>query len=241
MIGVFDSGLGGILLLEKLAKKYPHQTFLYHADREHAPFGTKTDEELIEIFNRNYDYYLAKNCSDLIVACNTLCSTIDFSSYKAIKIHDIISSTIEQIDLAPGSNILILGTDKTIEKGRYADLLIKKGHLPISKPLSKLASMIEDYHDIKEIDSYIHKELEDIRDIDAVILACTHYPAVIDIFQNIFNVPIYDSNDLTYSFLSDDNDGKVLIDLKKDDNLEKYLQRHVRVEYKFYEDSTSIR
>lgn len=241
MIGVFDSGLGGVLLLEKLAKNYPDQTFLYHADRKNVPFGNKNDQQLTEIFKENYQYFIDKGCTDLIVACNTMCSVINFNDYNRIKIHDIIASTVDKVNLDVNSNILVLGTEKTVEKGRYKQLLDNKNYNVQSIALPKLASMIEEYCNYDVIKEYVYELIKDIKNIDGIVLACTHYPAVKKVFAELFDVPIYDSNDLLYDFLSKDDKGEVIIDLKKDNDLEKYLHEHLTVRYKYYEDCFGIR
>ena len=62
MIGVFDSGLGGLLVLNDLAKDYPKQQFLFHPDRKNAPFGNRSDDELQAIFKENLTYFKKRGC-----------------------------------------------------------------------------------------------------------------------------------------------------------------------------------
>lgn len=237
MIGVFDSGLGGTLLLENLAKNYPDQEFLFYANRKNAPFGKKSDEELKVIFNECITYFKSHGCSDLIVACNTLCSTIDFSEYSDIKIHDIISSTVQELNVALDSHILLVATTKTISKGRYLEILNQRGYHNIScVALGELAEMVENYASEDEVKAYISSVIPDAK-YDAIILGCTHFPAYHNVFKELYGAPIFDSNNLKYQFISKpSNRGAIYIDLEKDAMLEKFLSQHLKEEYHYYED-----
>lgn len=243
MIGVFDSGLGGIMLLDNLAKNYPNQTFLFHAEREKAPFGNKSDAELITIFEDNYAFFKANKCSDIVLACNTLCSTIDFSKYHELKVHDIIEPTVNKMNLDKDARILVLATDKTTKKGRYTKLLNQNGYSNITAiALSELASMIETYQSQEDIKAYILSKTANLGKFDGVVLACTHYPAVSDVFAEIFQASIFDSNNLDFVFNSYEQAlGEIIIDLKPDSKLESFLHRHLTVGYRYYENCSCIR
>ena len=234
MIGVFDSGLGGLLVLNDLAKDYPKQQFLFHPDRKNAPFGNRSDDELQAIFKENLTYFKKRGCQDLLVACNTLCSTIDFSTYTDIRIHDIIEKTVNTVDVDNHAHILLLATAKTIEKGRYERLLKARGYNNITAlALPLLATLIEEYAGEETVYDYLKLMFKDIKDVDAVILGCTHYPAVKEQIKAFFPVKIFDSNNLQYSFLSNDKKGAVYLDLPKDEGLLHFLDHHLDISYQF--------
>ena len=71
MIGIFDSGLGGVTILKELIKILPRENYLYYADSLHSPYGDKTKEELEEYTSNIVEYLINKNCKIIIIACNT--------------------------------------------------------------------------------------------------------------------------------------------------------------------------
>ena len=76
-IGVFDSGLGGLWVLKHLKEKLPSYNYIFLGDQKNVPFGGKTPEELFEIATKALDYlYGEKNCMGVVLACNTISSTI---------------------------------------------------------------------------------------------------------------------------------------------------------------------
>lgn len=236
MIGVYDSGLGGLMLLKHIRKTFPNETILYLGDRKNAPYGTKTREELTNIFNKNIDFFKRNNVKDLIIACNTLCSIIDFNQVEDIKLHDIITKTVKQVELNKDARLLVLATPLSIEAGRYKQELEKLGYKNcIYKALPKLAGMIEDFASDDLIYTYLEDEFKDIKgNIDGIVLGCTHYPIVNDLFLKFFNVPIYNSNELGF-FIEASNDGaKLLMCVDKSNELEDFINRYVQLEFEYF-------
>src|SRR5258708_2432429 len=71
MIGVFDSGYGGLTILDALKKKLPDYSYIYLGDNAHAPYGPKTDQEIFELTKQGVEQLFQKGCSLVILACNT--------------------------------------------------------------------------------------------------------------------------------------------------------------------------
>ena len=70
-IGVFDSGIGGLTVLEEMVKVMPNEDFLYFGDSKNCPYGTKELDELMSIVSRIVDYYVSVGCKIIVIACNT--------------------------------------------------------------------------------------------------------------------------------------------------------------------------
>jgi len=237
MIVVFDSGLGGISSLDNLLNRYPDYEFIFYGDRKNAPYGNRSKEDLINIFDICAEKFVEWGASDVLLQCNTMCSTIDFSKYP-FKIHDIIDSTVNEMqDFDSDVSVLVVATAATINAGRYQKALKERGYKNVDAyPLKELAGMIERYALDEEISAYLKKELPD-KEYDVLILACTHYP----LYQHLF-IPygknIITSQDLEYDFVSkkDKEKAGLKLCLEKDEDLMKFLQLHLHVPFEWYHD-----
>ena len=83
MIAVYDSGLGGILSLNKIIKDYPDEKILYFGDSHNAPYGNKTFKEISELVEKNITMLENVGVNDLVLACNTICSIVDFDKKRS--------------------------------------------------------------------------------------------------------------------------------------------------------------
>ena len=93
-IGLFDSGIGGISILEKLKQLLPNENFIYLADNRNCPYGNKSKKEIISLSNKNCEKLIKLNCKIIIIACNT-------STTNSIKkLREIIAIPI--IGIEPG-------------------------------------------------------------------------------------------------------------------------------------------
>lgn len=241
MIGVCDSGLGGLTLLKGLHERYPHTDILYYGDTKNMPYGSKTKSELIDIFDHIKSYFVKRNCSDIIVACNTLCSAIKLEDEK-IKIHDIIEKTVERISRSNVKKVIVFATPFTIKSARYQSLLESKGIKTLAVPLPSLAKDIEDGLDRALIRDKIFKVFEklDNKGVEAIVLGCTHYPIYKDIFNEYYNVPIFDSLNLDFGIKSASEDGIIEIHMEKSLKLDEMMKK-MGVEFIYEENRASKR
>ena len=200
MIGIFDSGIGGLTILEEIKKIIVHNNIIYYADSKNNPYGTKTDDELKKITSDIVDYLINQNCKIIVIACNT--ATTRCISYLRSKYPNIIFiGTEPAIKIACDNNYLntlVLGTTATVNS-KSVQNLIEKNKKPQQKIYLKacegLANAIETNNNIK-IDELLKEYLSPYHDIDSIILGCTHYPYVKDKIQKYFpNAAIYDSSE----------------------------------------------
>lgn len=234
MILVYDSGLGGLSSLNNLIKKYTEYDFIFFGDRDNAPYGNRSISELRQLFSDNLNNFKQYEISDVIVQCNTLCSSLDFNAYS-LPLHDIIAKTLDVFtEINRNSSILVVGTCLTIKQGRYQNSLHKMGFNNVDAyPLKDLATMIEHYTDENIIKDYLLKMLP-LKKYDYVILACTHYPFYKEIFSSLFNAKIIDSTNLTYKFNGEKNgSGKLYLKLIPSLPLKNFLDKHLEVPYKW--------
>lgn len=184
IVGVFDSGIGGLSVLRELEKILPNEDFYYYGDSLNNPYGEKSDEELFEITSGVVDYLVNKGCKLIVIACNT--ATTRCMKYLREKYKDVIFvGTVPAIKVACDrdfKNTLVMATPATIESERTMELIrdnIRKDQNIYLVACPGLANAIEnnDQEKIEEILKDTFREYKD-KEIDSIVLGCTHYPFI---------------------------------------------------------------
>ena len=191
-IGVFDSGIGGLTVLEELKKVLPNEDYLFYADSKNCPYGEKSDTELYDITSNIVDYLIDRDCKIIVIACNT--ATTRCIKYLRDKYKDMtFIGTEPAIKVACDrdyKNILVMATPATIASERTSILVNdnKKEYENIYLvPCEGLADAIEtdNFKKQEEIISSIYNEYKN-KEIDAIVLGCTHYPHIKDLISKYF-------------------------------------------------------
>ncbi len=208
MIGVFDSGSGGITVLEALTKRLPNQDFLYLGDHANAPYGHRTSQQIVEMTKEAVNYLMLSGCSMVVLACNTAAAVALRSlqqnwleeAYPGNRILGVLVPMVEALTGVPWSqkhpnetpfsekHITLFATRKTIESRAYEEEVSKRApevqlH---GKACPGLVDAIEggagDAPLQGLITGYVQETLRD--ELDAVVLGCTHFPLVKKYFEN---------------------------------------------------------
>lgn len=191
-IGVFDSGIGGLTVLDALKDVLPNEKFIYYADSYNNPYGSKTDKELFSITESIVEYFILKKVKLVVIACNT--ATTRCICHLREKYPKIIFVGIEPaVKVACDrnyKNILVMATPGTIKTNRIKQLvnLNKKDDENVYLlSCLDLAHLIETDQNEK-IDILLSELFEPFLDknIDAVVLGCTHYPLIKNKVQKFF-------------------------------------------------------
>lgn len=192
-IGVFDSGIGGLTVLEELKKVLPNEDYLFYADSKNCPYGEKSDAELFEISSNIVDYLINNDCKIIVIACNTAttrCIKYLRDKYKNMTFIGTEPAIKVACDRA-FKNILVMATPATIASER-TNILVnenKKEYEDIYLVSCEgLADAIEtdNYKKQEEIVCAIYEEYKD-KEIDAIVLGCTHYPHIKPLINKYFN------------------------------------------------------
>lgn len=195
-IGVFDSGYGGLTILSKIREALPDYDYIYLGDNARAPYGPRSFEVVYAFTLQAVTKLFEMGCHLVILACNTASA----KALRSIQINDlpqldphrrvlgVIRPTVEALGTITETNhIGVLATAGTINSESYP-LEVRKlfpevhvtGHAcPMWVSLvenNELQGEGTDYFVKKEMDALMHQD----PDIDAVILACTHYPLLLD-------------------------------------------------------------
>ena len=197
MIGIFDSGIGGVTVFREILKKLPNYSYIYYSDSKNNPYGDKTHEELIEITEEIVDYLVSHGCKIIVIACNTASAIC--KDYLRDKF-DVPIIAIEPAykmvnDTNPQGKTLILATKGTLESEKFKELYQKydNHHTSIYECVG-LADLIEQ-NKTKEIDEYLIKHLTKFKGVENVVLGCTHYPLITDKIKKVLgDVRFYDGS-----------------------------------------------
>ena len=183
-IGVFDSGIGGYSVLEKIKELMPEQECIYYKDSDNLPYGNKSDVELFKIGYDIVSYLVSQGCAIVVIACNTM-TTKCIKKLRESFPDIIFVGTEPAIKVACDrnyKNILVMATPATI-KSECVSRLIKNNKKDFQNiylvPCEGLARAIEDDEKDK-IKQILENLLEKYKDynIDCIVLGCTHYTFV---------------------------------------------------------------
>lgn len=199
-IGVFDSGIGGYSVLEKLKELMPDKEYIYYKDSDNLPYGSKSDEELFRIGKNIVSYLVNEGCTLIVIACNTMttkCITKLRNTFKNI----IFVGTEPAIKVACDNNyknILVMATPATV-KSKTVSKLIENNKKPFQNiylaPCDGLARAVEDNDKIK-IKKILEKVLNKYKNmnIDCIVLGCTHYTFIKKEIKEIIKADLVDGS-----------------------------------------------
>lgn len=202
-IGIFDSGIGGLTVAKRIIAMLPNENIVYFGDTARVPYGTKSNETVIEYSFQDAQFLITQNVKLIIVACNTA-SSIAINKLKErfnIPIIGMIEpGTHLALESTKNGRIGIIGTDATINNKAYSSELNKgeKNLKIIEKPCPLFVPIAEEGWLDHEATKLIAREyLQDLIDfgVDTVILGCTHYPLLSGVIQEVMgdDVKLIDS------------------------------------------------
>ena len=183
-IGVFDSGLGGLSIVDKLFRKAPNHSIIYFGDTAHLPYGSKSVETVRDLSQKAINFLIAKDVDMIVVACNTVSSVaLPFLQqiYK-LPVIGVVEAGVKAALDTQAKSIGIIGTHNTIKSGRYQSLLleIEPDLKIIGKECPLFVSLVEEgMVEGKIPDLVVEHYLSELKGrVQALILGCTHYPAL---------------------------------------------------------------
>lgn len=204
MIGVFDSGYGGLTIFHELTKTFPEYSFTYLGDNARAPYGDKTVEEITEYTRRGVEELFNRGCVLVILGCNTasavalrtLQQTWLPAHFPDRKLLGIVVPTIEQITGGEASSYVgVLATQRTIDSGAYEQEIQKRNPniTVFQTACNNLAGAIEQKGaNSNEVKQEARRCVEQLisppagggarggGSFSAVLLGCTHYELIAD-------------------------------------------------------------
>jgi len=195
-IGVFDSGYGGLTVLKEIVKQLPQYDYLYLGDNARAPYGNRSFDTVYEYTLQSVDWFFKQGCSLVILACNTASAkalrTIQQNDLPKMgadkRVLGVIRPTTEVIGrFTRSGEIGILGTNGTIQSNSYP-IEIRKFYPKVNvhqEACPMWVSLVEnDEYQSPGADFFVETNIKNLlnqaKDIDTVLLACTHYPLLLN-------------------------------------------------------------
>lgn len=202
-IGFFDSGIGGLTVLQEALQRLPNAQYLYYADSDHAPYGTKSKEEVLLHFIHAMDFIMDHGVQAIVVACNTATS-VGIEAARARYTIPIIGMepAVKPALIAAGNKrVLVFATKLTLQLEKFRDLVerVDADNRVDYLPLQELVQFAERFEFSDElILPYLHAQLAeiDLTQYGAVVLGCTHFPFFRQQFEAVLppDVQIVDGN-----------------------------------------------
>lgn len=182
MIGIFDSGIGGVTVLKEILKILPNENYIYYSDSKNNPYGDKSDEEIFNMCDKIVKEFIKKECKAIVIACNT--ASAKAAKKLREKYPEEIIIAIEPAykmvhDFAYEKPTLVMATKGTIESEKFHKLYEKyDNHKTYLMACKGLADIIEEGNEEK-IQKYLKENLSEyVGKVENVVLGCTHYPLV---------------------------------------------------------------
>ncbi len=195
-IGIFDSGLGGLVMARAFHHALPGYDFMYLGDSLRAPYGRRSDEAIYQFTHDAVDYLFEHDCALVVVACNTASASAlrrlqkDYlpHRYPDRRILGVIVPTLEAVLAGPHRNIGLIGTVFTVNSQIYPEELKKinpaiKFHAKATPLLVPLVECNAIQYAPPILQDYLQPLIE--RGIDSLILGCTHYPMLRSMIRDI--------------------------------------------------------
>jgi len=208
-IGVFDSGLGGLTVVKKLAELLPNENIIYLGDTGRVPYGPRSKETIIKYAHQDAAFLADFDIKAMVIACNTVCS-VAFSTLEneyEIPVFEVVGAPVRAAaEQTKNGKIGVIGTAATIRSNAYEKALkdLDPELTVISEQCPLFVPLVEEGW-IGAVDeaalSIAERYLEPLResDVDTLILGCTHYPLLRDVISKIMgpDVTLIDSGSET--------------------------------------------
>lgn len=236
MIGIFDSGLGGLTVVKQIFKYLPQYKLVYFGDTAHLPYGTKSNETIIKYSIKNTEFLIKQGAKIVVIACHSASSVAAFDlrkKFPQISIFDVIKGgLVEAIKESKHKKIGVIGTAATIKSGVHEKFIkeIDPKIKVFTQACPLLVPLIEEgwqaRPETKRIIRYYLRKMKK-EYIDALVLACTHYPLLYKVFFEVLNKRVK---------IIDPAEGaarEVLEFLRKNPEIEKQIE-HDSQKHKFF-------
>lgn len=199
MIGICDSGVGGLIVYQKLKKLLPDASYIYLADQAYAPYGERTQAEITSRMKLVVELLIQKGATIVVIACNTATvNAIDELRLSFPKIPIVGMEPAIKPAAAAADKIIVLGTNSTVHNTRYRSLVdhYASGKTVWNVGAPELVRQVEsgklDKTDLlwAKIDPYI------IEGAQALVVGCSHFSFLIPIIQQLWpELQIFDGAD----------------------------------------------
>ena len=214
-IGVFDSGLGGLTVVKELHKILPNENIVYLGDTGRVPYGSRSRETIIKYAMEDIAFLKSRDVKMIVAACGTVSSTLprEISDHLGVPYADVVRPSAQEACRPPKQGrVGVVGTSASIRSNSYGrtisslrpevqvfgnacPLLVHVVENGLVQPDNQIARL--------SVEMYLKPLIEE--KIDTLILGCTHYPILYDIFDDLLNheVALIDPGKCTARYVKD--------------------------------------
>ena len=230
MLGIFDSGLGGLTIAKEIFETLPEYQVVYFGDTAHVPYGNRSQEKIYELTQNAVDFLFSKGAELIIIACNTASAEAlrkiqqEYlpKKYPDKRVLGVIRPLVEKaVQMTSNNKIGVVGTRGTVKSKAFErELKTLNSQVDVfQKACPLLVPLVEESWIKKpETKMIVRKYVKALKaqQIDTLILGCTHYPMLHKIFTHIMGKKCVVINS-----------GKVVAE-----SLKNYLERHSEIKSK---------
>jgi glutamate racemase len=192
VIGIFDSGLGGLTVLRRVRAELPAEPLLYFADQAHVPYGDRSEADLQGLLRRNVAYLEAQGADFIVMGCNTSCAVGRRYGWPpaGVPILDLIDAAAEAVAAAGARRVGVIATSATANSGEYGAAIrarvpgaeVQEVGAPELVPLVEAGKVTG-----PAARDAVHRACAPFaRPLDMLVLACTHFPLLDEHFESAF-------------------------------------------------------
>ena len=181
-IGIFDSGIGGLTVLYEAMRRLPGERFLFDADTEHAPYGTKEEAQVSLYADAQVRFLLEEGAEGIVVACNTATAVAieDLRARYHVPLVGMEPAVKPALQMAAGQRVLVLATPITVREKKLHHLLEKydEDHRADSLAMPGLVDFAErEEFDSVAVKAYLEGRFSTLHPAEygVVVLGCTHF------------------------------------------------------------------
>jgi len=210
-IAFFDSGIGGLSVLHHAIKILPNEEFIFFADEDNVPYGTKTVAQVLKYVDDAFKFLVAQKVDAIVVACNTATSAAVRKmreKYPALIIIGMEPAIKVALDLFPNKKVLVTATEITVRGEKIKNLIAKLNaeKFVVLRALSKLVEFAERQEfNSATVENYLRGELAgyDFENFSSLVLGCTHFNYFKDTLKKILpsHIKFLDGNEGTINYL----------------------------------------
>lgn len=202
-IAFFDSGIGGLSVLHHAMKILPNEEFIFFADEDNVPYGTKTREQVLCYVDAAFKFLTAQNVGAIVVACNTATSVAvrKMREKYSLPIIGMEPAIKVALDMFPQKKVLVTATEITIRGEKIHKLInrLNAKNFVNLRALQKLVDFAErqEFNSV-DVEKYLREEFApyDFENFSSIVLGCTHFNYFKDTLRKILplHMKILDGN-----------------------------------------------
>ena len=191
MIGVFDSGVGGMTVARAVEDALPGYPQIYFGDLARAPYGPKSPEKIVQYARQNSRFLVERGARMIIIACNSAASVAAdlIRDEFDVPVFEVITPAVRQaVNATVNGRVGVIGTRATIRSGIYERMIdaASPGVKVVSAPCPLLVPLVEEgWLNRRETRMIVRHYLHPLKmkQVDTLVLGCTHYPLLRAIIQ----------------------------------------------------------